>query len=359
MPFAGPVGPDPPPGGPPRERRANHQPRTLKIVKAMTASPTIAINTNAPTMKKPTRASPKTSSHRAWTSGLPELPNEKDRPFMAHFNVRSVEPPVEAVEPDDPGLRDEVELLEPLAHAAVGAFGPRAAKRDDAVRLDVLERAFQVHRAVAGRARDVERRARRAGPHLPPLLAARQVEADARARRAARAFPALLDRAAAVALRDGVRPDQRAVGHADFPAPDPEVERARLDDAFARVNARTDVAVHALITAELAEPSELRRALDECERSQPAVIGGIERRERIVVAAEQREIARPLKVGHRFRRIRGARLLERRERLLVPLQLALRLRDAQPAQPILGVRGEDLAVLGDRLVPPSLLEREL
>src|SRR6185503_4101140 len=125
-----------------------------------------------------------------------------------------------------------------------------------------------------------------------------------------RAFPALLDRAAAVTLRDRVRADQRAVRHADFPMPEPEIERGRLGNAFARVDARAHVAVHALIAAELAKPGELRCALDERERAQAAVIGGIERPERIVVAAEQREIARALEVGHRFRGVRRARLLE-------------------------------------------------
>src|SRR6185503_6131908 len=123
---------------------------------------------------------------------------------------------------------------------------------------------------------DVERRAGRARPHLSPLLAARQIEADARSGRAARAFPALLDRAAPVALRDRVRPDQRAVRHADFPAPEPEIERGRLGNAFARVDARANVAVDALIAAELAKPGELGCALDERERPQAAVIGGIE-----------------------------------------------------------------------------------
>jgi hypothetical protein len=89
------------------------------------------------------------------------------------------------------------------------------------------------------------------------------------------------------------------------------------------------------------------------------VIGGIERVERVVVAAEQREIARALEVGHRFRRVRRARLLERRERFFVALELALRLSDAQQAQPILGVGSENLAVLGDRVGPAPLLEGEL
>ena len=52
-------------------------------------------------------------------------------------------------------------------------------------------------------------------------------------------------------------------------------------------------------------------------------------------------------------------VLERRERVVVTFELALRLRDAQQAQPVLGVRGENLAVLGDRLLPAPLLEREL
>src|SRR5688572_9116411 len=198
-----------------------------------------------------------------------------------NFNVSSLGPPVEAVEPNDPSLGDEVELLEPLAHTAIGAFGPRAAKRDHAVRLDVLDRAFQVHRAVAGLARDVEHGPGRAGPDLPPFFAARQVEADARARRAARAFPTLLDRAAAVAPRDRVVADQRAVGRADLPASQPEVERARFGDAFARINARADVAQHALIAAELTKPFELRRALDQRERAQTHVIGRIEGLERL------------------------------------------------------------------------------
>ena len=89
------------------------------------------------------------------------------------------------------------------------------------------------------------------------------------------------------------------------------------------------------------------------------MIRGVERRQRLVVATEQREIARALEIDHRLGRIRRARRLERRERVVVAFQLALRLRDAQQAQPILGVRGEDLAVLADRVFPAALLEREL
>ena len=115
----------------------------------------------------------------------------------------------------------------------------------------------------------------------------------------------------------------------------------------------------ALKAAALAIGVELGRALDERERAQPAVIRRVERGERVVVAAEQCEVARALEIDHRFGRIRRARGLERRERVVVTLELALRLRDAQQAQAILGVRSEDLAVLADRVLPAALLEREL
>ena len=153
-----------------------------------------------------------------------------------------------------------------------------------------------------------------------------------------------------ISVPSGMRTSQR---------PTQKSNAARLGNAFARIHARAHVAVHALEAAELAIPVELRRALDERERAQAAVIGGVERRERLVVAAEQREIARALEIDHRLGRVRRARVLERRERVVVALQLALRLRDAQQAQAILGVRGENLAVLGDRVVPTALLEREL
>ena len=130
-------------------------------------------------------------------------------------------------------------------------------------------------------------------------------------------------------------------------------------NAFAGIDARADVAVDALETAPLAIAIELRCALDERERAHAAVIGGVERRERLVVAAEQSEIARALEIDHRLGRVRRARGLERRERVVVALQLALRLRDAQQAQPILGVRGQNLAILADRVVPAAFLEREL
>ena len=89
------------------------------------------------------------------------------------------------------------------------------------------------------------------------------------------------------------------------------------------------------------------------------MIGGIECRERVVRAAEQREVARALEIDHRFGRVRRARLLERRERVLVAAELALGLGDPQQAQAILGIRREDLAVLRDRVLPAGFLEREL
>ena len=141
--------------------------------------------------------------------------------------LRPVDPAEEAVEPDDPGLRAEIELLESLAHASVGGLRPRAAKRDHAVALDVLDLALHFHRAVDELAREVEQRAAGTGPHLAPFAAARQVEGEARARRTARAVVVLVDRAAAVALLDRVRADERAVGLSHFPAADPEVEVAR------------------------------------------------------------------------------------------------------------------------------------
>src|SRR5215471_15151134 len=106
-----------------------------------------------------------------------------------------VDSPKEPVEPDDPGLRAEVELLQPLAHAAVRGLRPGAAKRDHAVALDVLDLALHLHRAVDELAGEVEQRAAGAGPHLAPFAAARQKEGEARARGAAGAVVVLVDRA--------------------------------------------------------------------------------------------------------------------------------------------------------------------
>src|SRR5262249_50093534 len=97
----------------------------------------------------------------------------------------------------------------------------------------------------------------------------------------------------------------------------------------------------------------------ETERSQAVVVGRVERGERVVVAAQQGEVARALEVDHRFGRIRGAGLLERGQRLVVALELALGLRDAQQAQAVLCVAREDRAVLADRVFPAALLEGEL
>ncbi len=101
------------------------------------------------------------------------------------------------------------------------------------------------------------------------------------------------------------------------------------------------------------------RLLDEREGAQTAVIRGVERPERVVVAIHEREIARALEIDHRLGRVRRACLLERRERLVVAPQLALRLRDSQQAEAVLGIGREDLAVLADRVFPAALLEREL
>src|SRR6185369_5231959 len=130
--------------------------------------------------------------------------------------------------------------------------------------IRVLELAFHVDAAIrGGLARDVEERAARARPHLPPLAAARQVERVARARGAARAFPMLLEGATAVALRDGVRARERAVRHPHFPAAEPEVELASGFDRLARIHARAHVLVHALEPAAGAIRVELVRALHE------------------------------------------------------------------------------------------------
>src|SRR5204862_8124883 len=127
--------------------------------------------------------------------------------------------------------------------------------------------------AVDELARDVEQRAAGARPHLPPLAAARQVEAHARARGAARALVALDERAAAVALLDRVGADERAVGLAHLPAPDPEVEVARLGLALARIDARADVPEHALAAAQVPQRVELVRLLAELQRAHAAAIG--------------------------------------------------------------------------------------
>src|SRR5687767_3330383 len=105
----------------------------------------------------PTSTTPMTSIARNWPKGVPEIWKEDRRAAMArHSNRTSIEAPVKTVEPDDPGLGRQVELLEPLPDTAVGALGPGAAEGDDPVRFDIFNRAFHVHRAGAGRARDVE-----------------------------------------------------------------------------------------------------------------------------------------------------------------------------------------------------------
>ncbi len=166
----------------------------------------------------------------------------------------------------------------------------------------------------------------------------------------------LLDRAAAVALRDGVRGRPACRPTSALPSgPARNRSRARFH-AFARIYARAHVAVDALEPAARAKRVELVRVLHELERAQAVVIRGVERRQRVVVAMQQREIARALEVDHGFRRVRRARLLERGERVVVALQLALRLRDAQQAQAIVGALGQDLAILNDGVLPAALLE---
>src|SRR5690606_3496819 len=101
---------------------------------------------------------------------------------------------------------------------------------------------------------------------------ARHVERDARARGAAGPFPLLLNRAAAVALRDRVVADQRAVGVAHLPAAEPEIELGRRRDRLAREYARPDAAEHAREARLGAQRVELGRLLEQRERADAEMI---------------------------------------------------------------------------------------
>src|SRR5438045_1040040 len=119
---------------PSNDLRRNHQARTANTMPKITARPSSTAITTAPMISAVASNTPNARSERICASGLPELPKENTRPFMPRFypfcvTGGLVEPAVEAVEPHDPGLAHEVELLEALAHAAVGARRPRAAER--------------------------------------------------------------------------------------------------------------------------------------------------------------------------------------------------------------------------------------
>src|SRR3970282_2822026 len=94
--------------------------------------------------------------------------------------------------------------------------------------------------------------------------------------------------------------------------------------------------------------------LEQSERTQADVIRGFERGERFVTVAEREQVAGAFDLDHRFRRARKTRPLKRSERSVVTTELPFRLRDAQPAQPVLGARRENRAVSEDCGVPQLL-----
>src|SRR5690606_3769028 len=181
-------------------------------------------------------------------------------------------------------------------------------------------------------------------PHMTPLSSAWNEKAEAGSGRAADALPLLEDRAASVLLRDGVVADQRAVDVAHFPAAEPKIELGGLGQAGARMHAGAHVANDTLEPRIRAKRVELRPPLEHLSRPGADVVGDIERLQGLLVTAESGEVQRALDLDHRFRRLRGPRRLERLERRGVVAELPLRLRDAEQAQPVLRVLGEQLPI---------------
>src|SRR5690606_20027966 len=171
-----------------------------------------------------------------------------------------------------------------------------------------FQRALEVHRAAfAQPAGHLDHGAAGARPDVAPLSSAWNEKAEAGSGRAADPLPLLEDRAAAVALSDGVVADQRAVDAADLPAAEPEVELRRLRHPEARVHPGAHVADDALKARIVAQRLELRAPFDDLARPRADVIGRLEGGERLAVAAERDEVQRALDLDHRFRRLRGER----------------------------------------------------
>src|SRR5690606_25580902 len=102
---------------------------------------------------------------------------------------------------------------------------------------------------------------------------------------------------------------------------------------LAREYARPDAAEHAREARLGAQRVELGRLLEQRERADAEMIRRVERVERRGALAERGEVARALELDHALRAVRGARVLERRERVPMAAELALGLRDPEPAQP--------------------------
>ena len=79
----------------------------------------------------------------------------------------------------------------------------------------------------------------------------------------------------------------------------------------------------------------------------------------LVRPAKPQQDASALYVNRRLRRAVLDGPLQRPERRLVATELALRLRDPQPAQPVLGIGLEQLAIFDDGVFPAPFLERDL
>src|SRR5690606_14376466 len=140
---------------------------------------------------------------------------------------------------------------------------------------------------------------------------------------------------------------------------EPEIELRGFRKAEARADSAPDAAHDALESDVAAKRIEIRRALEQARGPRLEMVGGFEGRERVVAPAEREQVPRALDLEHRLRRVGGAGALERLERMLVQAELALGLRDAQPAQPIVRRFGDELSIAFDRLLPPSLLECEV
>src|SRR5690606_17603932 len=125
--------------------------------------------------------------------------------------------------------------------------------------------------------------------------------------RAADPLPLLEERAVAVALRDRVVADQRAVDVADLPAAEPEIELRGFGHPAARVNAGADALHDPLETRIAAKRLERGVPLDHFARPRADVIRDVERVERLGVAPERGEVERALDLDHRLGRERGAR----------------------------------------------------